>query len=391
MINMNVSDFRRAITLAAMVPERRNTIPILSTLRCRANGSFEVAATDLDMTIAVTVPREAGEDAAFILNDFGFVAKSLAANGGKELAIVAKDGEPIVIESGPLEIKVKQYQHVDDWPAGHGVVHHETFSATLSPEHLRLIERVTGAVSTEETRYYLNGVYLHHLDGWNYRAIATDGHRLMFVDLALPDAKGELAGAIIPRKTVSVLLRALGKSRDPVRLAGGDGTHSNRETSTAPSRPDLLRIAFSGKIGKAEVTLSSKTIDGTYPDYTRVVPTGNDKTAVFKIADVRRAIESVARTESRVRAIKMDFKPDKCRFTSHFAEAGTDAGTEIPCDHDMRADGLTIGFNGQYLQDMLGALRGEEVVFSFSDSAGPVIIRDPADTAFTGIQMPIRV
>lgn len=391
MIQMNVSDFRRAVNLAAMVPERRNTIPILSTLRCRANGAFEVAATDLDMTIAVTVPREAGEEAAFILNDYQFVAKSLGANGGKALEISAEQEGSLSIESGTLDIKVKQQLHIDDWPADCGVVRNETFSATLSSDHLAQIERVTAAISKEETCYYLNGVYLHHLDGWNYRAVSTDGHRLMMVDLAIPDATGSFAGSIIPRKAISVLLRALGKSNGSIRLSGGDGVRRNATDTTAPDSPDLLRIAFAGKHGKADIALSTKTIDGKFPDYTRVIPTANDKSVLFKLADLRRAIEAVARTESRVRAIKLDFANGKCRLTTNFAETGTDAGVEIECSYNEPTAGLSIGFNGQYLLDMLGALSGDEVSFAMFDSSSPTLIRDPADTAFTGVLMPMRV
>lgn len=390
MINTSVQDFRSAISLASMVPERRNTIPILSTLRCRANGALEVSGTDLDMTIKVAVPREAGDDAAFTLGDYQFVAKSLGANGGKALAIATGEGGALSFESGALEIKVKTSLPVDDWPADGGIVSEETFSASLSANHLRQLARVVPAISTEETRYYLNGIYLHHVEGWNYRAVATDGHRLIMVELALPDATGKLDGIIIPRKAVSVLLRALGKSSDPVRISGGHGTLRNSTTTTAPDRAGQPRVSFSGKVGRASITLSTKIIDGTFPDYSRVVPKANETRAVFGMADIRRAIEAVARTESRVRAIKLDFLPGSVRFTSKFAETGTDAGIDIPCQHNA-ADGFSIGFNGQYLMDLLGSLNGDEVAMDLADSAAPTLIRDPADTAFTSVLMPMRV
>lgn len=390
MISISVQDFRSAISLASMATERRNSIPILSTLRCRANGALEVSGTDLDMTMEVSVPREPGDDAAFTLGDYQFITKSLGANGGKALAIATNDAGGLAIESGALEIKVKTGLSVDDWPADCGIVSEETFSATLSANHLRQIARVVPAISTEETRYYLNGIHIHHVEGWNFRAVATDGHRLILVDLAIPDAKGDLGKVIIPRKAVGVLLRALGKTSDPISLRGGHGVRKNSTTTTAPDNPELGRVSFSGRAGKAGVTLSTKLIDGTFPDYSRVIPKDNAITALFPIADIRRALDSVSRSEGRVRAIKLALLPDLARFSAYFADFATDAAIDIPCQHNAPAD-FSIGFNGRYLSELLGVLNGDEVAMAFGDTNGPVVIRDPADTALTAVLMPMRV
>lgn len=389
MITAQIKDFRSAIALAGMAAERRNTIPILSALRCRANGKLEVAGTDLDMRMDVSIPRESGESGEFVLADFQFIAKSLGASGEKAATFATADNG-LSIVAGALSILVKSQMSADDWPANGGVIGGETFSATLSTDHLRQLARVVPAISTEETRYYLNGVYFHHLDGWNYRLVSTDGHRLMMADIALPDATGVLKGAIIPRKAVSVLLRALGKSRDPIRMIGGTGSKRNVVDSTAPDNPEATLVSFAGTKGNASLLLSTKLIDGTFPDYTRVIPKANEVKAVFQIADLRRAIEAVGHPGSRVRALKLTFDKGTARFASHFADFSTDAGIEIPASHNARAD-FTIGFNGQYLQDILGSLEGDEVVLSMADSASPVLIQDPADTAFTAILMPMRV
>lgn len=388
MIELKTSDFRSAVALAAMIPERRNTIPILSTLRCRANGALEISGTDLDCTLEASVPREAGEEASFVLADFRFVAKAVGAAGEKAM-MINPSAEALTVEAGSLSVREKRVFHTDDWPADCGIVVEETFSATLSRDHIGQIARVVTAISQEETRYYLNGVYFHHIDGWNYRVVTTDGHRMMMVDLALPDATGSLDGLIIPKKAVRVLLQALGKA-DSIRLAAGFGRRANRETTTAPERTDAPRIGFEGEVGRAAIRLSSKTIDGTFPDYSRVIPKANDVHAMFAVDELRRGIQAVSRPEKGVRAVKLAFVKDAVRITSYFPETSVDAAIDVPAEHNALAD-FSIGFNGQYLLDMLSAIRGDEVAFELADAAAPTLIRDPADTAFTGVLMPMRV
>ena len=269
----------------------------------------------------------------------------------------------------------------------------EHWSATLSQEHLNGLRRIMFAISTEETRYYLNGVFLQPLGDWSYRAWATDGHRLAWFDLQLPDATGELPGnVIVSRQTVELLLRDLAKVEDGLRIAVAGGMQPNRVESLAPDRT-AHRISFNGRMSSMGVTLRSKLIDGTYPDVSRVVPQQIASRAMFEVRDLRRAVQAcVAGERNRPPALKFEFSKDGgCRVSTEWAVLGLHASTPIPCQHDY--GDTTIGINGRYMVDVLAAVRGNKLSFNSDDvgSSSPVMMIDPADGQWGVVVMPMRV
>ena len=387
-IETTSADFRRAITLASRVIERRNPIPVLEAVRCHANGSFEATGTDLDMAIVATVPRAAGPVMDFVLKSPQSVTHALGAAGGKTVSITCgKDN--VSLNSGSLDLIVETHG-VDTFPMDMARPLDRLFSATLSGSHLAMIGRVAGAMSTEETRYYLNGIQLRSMGGTTLRASATDGHRLYIADIEVPDANGVLEQPlIIPRKAVGILLELARGATDGIRFQVGSAAIPNSIDSTAPEKPGSRRVGFAVAQRSAEVALYSKLIDGTFPDVDRVIPTGADKQALFKTADLRRGLSAISGHSREVRAAKLDFKkPGEMTLSAAYVGIGLSASVKIPCEHN--AAGYVVGFNGGYLTSILSASGGEEVSFDMTSADHPMIVRNPADTAWKGIIMPMR-
>jgi DNA polymerase-3 subunit beta len=230
------------------------------------------------------------------------------------------------------------------------------------------LDTVRFAVSTEETRYYLNGVFVHAPEGGDLRFAATDGHRLARGTMALPDGAETLPDIIIPNKVVKVLLALLGRHEGKV---------------------DVSISAGSIRVEICETVVQAKLIDGTFADYTRVVPSQHD--GVLKV-DREQLLAAVARvttvSSDKARAVKCDVTADMIVLTVTSPENGI-ATEELPCDY---AGGpITIGFNARYLSDVLGHLTADTVEAGLTDAAGPVLWRDREDAGAVFVLMPLRV
>lgn len=389
-VQTSSADFRRAIFLAGKVVERRSAIPILSMIRCHANGSFEATGTDLDMTLTAKVAREPGPDADFCMQAPQQVIAAIAAAGGKTVSMKTNGGK-LRVSSDALDVTVDTVPS-DDFPMEHLRPIQEQFSATFSAGDIAALARVAGAMSSEETRYYLNGVRLKSIGATTVQAQATDGHRLYLCDIQLPDAKGKLGDrVIIPRKAIRLLIELSKSAQNGVSLTIGTPAAANRIEGTAPEQPGASRLRFSFADRSAEVCFTSKLIDTShYPDVERVIPGGGDKQALFKVADLRRALAAVSGHSREIRATKIAFGADGVATVSAaYLGIGLAASIKVSCDHSARD--LTIGFNGGYLSSILNASCGDEVLFTMTDPAAPVLVRNPADTAWTGVLMPMRV
>lgn len=384
-IQTSNADFRRVIKMAGKVVEKNAKIPVLSTVRCRANGKFEATGTDLDIQISASVPVEHGPEQSFCLMSPAKVIAAMAG-GGCDVSIELDEGKA-GIQSGALSLKVDTLP-ADDFPHDGDSELDAFFTATLSAEMVGAIDRVSCAISTEETRYYLNGVNVKKLPDGQYRFAATDGHRLCMMDLRIPDAIGEIGDIIIPRKVVRLLSELATKAPGDIKIAVGTVPPANRDDSTAPARSGAPRFSAVFECEGAAVTLRARLIDGTFPDYARVIPTANDKPLLFNVAELRKALKGVTGYSKDYRAVKVELA-DGATLSAAFAQIGINASVTAPCQHT--SPGFTIGLNGRYLMDMLDSVRGEEIVFTASDSSGPLLVKDPADTQWTGVLMPMRV
>lgn len=388
MITVETKQFTRALGLVGSVIQRRNTIPVLGTAKIAANGVLKIEGSDLDTTITAALDYDGKPFEALALMEPARVRLSIAAAGGAAVSLEPRDGA-LGLETGTFAIEATTLPG-DDHPGEHRIGKPE-FTATLGPETLRQIARVMRAVSTDECRYYLNGVCLWRLGDWTWRACATDGHRLMFVDLPLPDADGELPDKIIvPRRYLELALRHFAKA-ERVRLNVGRAELANEpEGGTAPERLGMPRVMLSGESGGVALTMASKVIDGTYPDAMRVVPAAPAHRIEVSRGDLLRAIQAVtALAGEKIRALSLTTGKGTLTVSIKSVDLGT-GRFSIPAKHNL-PDDFTIGFNGQYLRDCVEALSGETVAIGFDDAAAPARIEDPADTAFLSVLMPMRL
>jgi DNA polymerase III subunit beta len=360
----------RALGHVTSVVERRTTIPILSNVLLHVrDATLEFKATDLEREVieavsadvqtpgAVTVPAHMLHDIVRKLPD------------GSEIEI-AKDAEKerLTLAAGHARFALQTLPAEDFPDIGVGDMGQEF---ELGAQDLkRLIDKTRFAISTEETRYYLNGIYLHtpQADKPTLRAVATDGHRLAQVELPLPEGAQGMPGVIIPRKTVHELHRLIEDSSATVKVS----------VSAAKVRFEI-----------GSVTLTSKLIDGTFPDYGRVIPQGNDKELKVSNAEFMGAVDRVSTIASeRGRAVKLNIQPDKLILSVNNPEGGS-ATEEIGVEYG--ASPLEIGFNARYLLDIASQLHGEEACFKLADPGSPTMVNDPSDESALYVLMPMRV
>jgi DNA polymerase-3 subunit beta len=247
---------------------------------------------------------------------------------------------------------------------------------TLSAGELKeLIDSIRFAISTEETRYYLNGIHIHATAGSSpkLRGVATDGHRLARIELDLPAGAADMPGVIVPRKCVNEVRKLLDE------MAGDAPV----EVSLSAAK---IRFRFS-----ADTTLTSKLIDGTFPDYERVIPRNNDKVMEVRTQNFAQAVGRVAAISSeRSRPVKLSISSDNLLLTASSAEQG-EAREEL--DEGLvtyAASPIEIGFQARYLNDITEQV-GETLRFKFSDGSAPTVVQDAADDDALYVLMPMRV
>jgi DNA polymerase III subunit beta len=361
----------RALAHVASVVERRNTIPILSNvLLSAANNELKLIATDLDMELVETVPCKAKGTGATTVpaHMFHDIVRKLPEGADIELL---RDGEQgrLSIIAGPAQFSL-QTLPADDFPALS--VDDLDHSFTLPAGDLkRLIDKTRFAISTEETRYYLNGIYLHAAQSGGkpvLRAVATDGHRLAQVELPLPSGAKEMPGVIVPRKTVVELAKLVEDGEGEVRI------------ELSPSKV---------RVSSARVVLTSKLIDGTFPDYERVIPQSNDKKMEVDNAAFAQAVDRVSTLSSdKGRAVKLTISDGKLTLSVNNPDSGS-ATEELPVEYGF--DPLEIGFNARYLLDISGQLESGTAEFRLADPGSPTMVRDGKDASALYVLMPMRV
>ena len=361
----------KALSHVQSVVERRNTIPILSNVLLQADGgALQLSATDLDMEIrdeAEAQVNGGGQITAPAQTLYEIVRK-LPDGADVQLGFTGDDPR-LSIQAGRSRFNLPVL------PAGdYPVMSSEGLSSTLSLEKddlVRLIDKTRFAISTEETRYYLNGLYLHTVSEGGetkLRAVATDGHRLALAEMPAPEGAAGLPGVIIPRKTIQEARRLL------------DDVSGAVEMQVSPAK---VRFAF------ARAALTSKVIDGSFPDYVRVIPKGNDKVVIVDNDLLARAVDRVATISAeKSRSVKLSIEPGRMTLTVRNMEAGQ-AVEELEIDYDGAA--FDIGFNARYLLDVCGQITGEQAEIRFADPSSPTLVLDPSDPAVQYVLMPLRV
>jgi DNA polymerase-3 subunit beta len=348
------------------VVERRNTIPILSNVLIEAgeNGTMRFMATDLDLQIV--------DEAEAAIDQPG--TTTVSAHTLFEIVRKLPEGSQVSLSAaeGRLHIAASRYKSNlptlprDDFPIiaeGELPTSFELPAAKLR----QIIDKTRFAISTEETRYYLNGIFMHVADDV-LKAAATDGHRLARVTIARPEGAQGMPDIIVPRKCIGELRKLL------------DEVEGSVAVSLSASK-----IRFT--LGHA--VLTSKLIDGTFPDYSRVIPTGNDKLLTIDPKSFLQGVDRVATIASeKTRAVKMALDRDKITLSVTSPENGT-ATEEVPGDYS--AAGFEIGFNAKYLSDILSQIESDTVEVHLADAAAPTLIRENDKAEALYVLMPMRV
>lgn len=391
-------EFARALDIAATVIDRGARIPILETVKVTANGKLRLDATDLDTTAMIELGYSGEAQEPFALRGVSQVARAIRQVGAEtvDLALAGEGKDARAkIASGALAASIATLP-ADDWPTMERVAFEE-FGCELGVDALAQIARVMPAMSGEETRYYLNGICVEQIGDWLWRFVATDGHRLMIADVSLPGAEGAIpARTIIPRRFIVTVMRHFARGgKEPVRLTYGPAGRPNRPDDTlAPEAKGSPRIAVAGTVGGLRLTLTSKLIDGTYPDYTRVIPGGVEKAVRMKRTELLAAIRALTPLSTmKTRAVRLDAREGSVRISLECPEIGG-AHVDVAAGHGFAAGAKIAGFNGQYLVDCLTAFNGEEIDFQWAREGTPgepCTLRDPADTGFFCVLMPMRV
>ncbi len=363
----------KALAHIQSVAEKRNTIPILANARIEVvRGQVSFTATDMEIAVVEEVAAVASRDGATTAPAATLyeIVRKLPEGADVELDLNTENGQ-LRLRAGKYGTNLVTLP-VEDFPSmTAGQLPHRF---KLGAQPLRgLIDRTRFAISTEETRYYLNGIYLHAAtgaDGPVLRAVATDGHRLARVEVPVPEGAAGMPGVIIPRKTVAELRKLIEEESGEIEIGLSD-----------------TRIQF--RCGP--VMLTSKLIDGTFPEYERVIPKDNDKILRVGKNDFANAVARVAAISSeRSRPIKMSLAHDLLTLSAASPEQGT-ASEELDADRVKYASTpLEIGFQARYLSDITDQIEGE-VEFLFSDGAAPTVVRDAADASALYVLMPMRV
>jgi DNA polymerase-3 subunit beta len=370
-LSIERSALLKALSQAQSVVERRNTIPILANVLIEAEVEHVYfRATDLDIEVL--------DKAVAQVERIG--ATTVSAVTLHEIVRKLPDGALVTLNDDPAKgrLSVEAGRSIfslatlpkEDFP----VMANSEYTANFSAPALllrRLFDKSKFAISTEETRYYLNGVYMHvaELEGGHVlRCVATDGHRLARVDAEMPDGASNLPGVIVPRKTVGELRKLL--DDDEMQIAV-----SVSETKIRFATP--------------EITLTSKVIDGTFPDYARVIPQGNTRKMEVDANEFAKAVDRVSTVSSeRSRAVKLSLDEDRLILSVNSPDSGT-AEEELAVAYGDEK--LDIGFNAKYLLEIASQVDRENAVFLFNSSGDPTMMREGNDTSAIYVVMPMRV
>tara|TARA_B100000809_G_scaffold224086_1_gene234026 strand:+ start:1058 stop:2182 length:1125 start_codon:yes stop_codon:yes gene_type:complete len=374
---MKFSIDRSALLIALQhihsVVERRNTIPILSNvlIEAKEDGVY-LTSTDMDITVIEKVDLGESEvtqlgtttTSAQILYD---IVRKLPDNIKVEFLSEKNDRLGIKASSSSFALNCLPSE---DFPS----IAQEDFKHSFNIDALdlvRLIDKSSFAMSLEETRYYLNGIYLHAIKEDNVekmRTVATDGHRLSRVDINLPQGAEGIPGVIIPRKTILEIRKILEDHTGNVSL-------SISETK--------IKLSFNN------VVLTSKLLDGTFPDYSRVIPEHNDKLVTISNQSISEAVDRVSTVSTdKTRAIKININKGSVVISATNPDKGS-ASEHL--DVVYNGDEVEIGFNSKYVLDVARQIKGNEILIKLSDSVSPTLVYDKDDKEVLFVLMPMRV
>ncbi len=371
---LNSTDLLKCLNHIHGIIEVRHTLPILSNIIIKAEENLvNLSSTNLDIycTESINADVNTNGETSVPAATLYEIVKRLPS--GSEVHFSYKDQESLLLlNCGRSKFKLSTIK-TDDFPVINDNDLNINFVLTAQ-ELSRMIDKTKFAISNEEARYYLNGIFFHKAEKNNIhflRAVATDGHRLAQYDIPLPQGADDIKGIIIPKKTIFEL-------RKSIDDAEGDITISLNENK--------VKVSF----GKFKII--SKVIDGTFPDYTKVVPLNNNKKFLTKTEDLKKVIDRVSAVaineEVKSKAIKLSLTQNKLKLS---VESQTKGFADEELDVNYSYDDVEIGFNSRYLIDICNEIDGDEISLSMLDSISPAIIVDKSDENSFFVLMPMRI
>lgn len=363
----------KALAHIQSVAEKRNTIPILANVLIEVqDGQMTLTATDMEIAIVETINAESIENGAVtapasVLYE---IVRKLPDGAMVELTHTSVD-MPLSLRAGKYATSLNVLD-VEEFPSMTSGDFPHQFQ--ISTELLKkLIEQTRFAISTEETRYYLNGIYFHITDDNGEKklcAVATDGHRLAKVNSAMPEGAENIPGVIIPRKTIYEIYKLLEEAEETIQIMLSD---------------TRIQLKFGA------VTLTSKLIDGTFPEYERVIPKNNTKILRVGKQDFAMAVARVAAISmERSRPVKLSLNNNSLILSASSVDQGN-AKEELDASQvQYDSTPLEIGFQARYLNDITDQI-DNQVEFILADNSAPTIVRDVDDPSALYVLMPMRV
>jgi DNA polymerase-3 subunit beta len=371
-LSIDKATFLKALSHGQSVVERRTTIPILSHVLLSATSSgLSLTTTDMDLALIETIPAEVAEQgrttvSAHMLFD---IVRKLPDGVAIELSLDSEAGI-LALKAGRSRFRLSCLPAEDFPELTHGELPYR-FNMPVSVLK-KLLDKARFAMSTEETRYYLNGIHFHPVEkpeGSVLRSVATDAHRLAFIETPLPKGAEGMPGIIIGRKTVTEIRKLLDESDQEISI----GLSSTR-----------IEFALQNAV------LSSRLIDGTFPDYEKAIPLSNDKVLIFDAKSFASAVDRVATVASdKVRVIKVSLSQNALTLSASGQDMGS-AVEEMAVDYENDTP-VDIGFNAKYLLDIAQQIDEDEAKMVLADGAAPAIIRGANDLEATYVLMPMRV
>lgn len=375
-IIIETKELFHALTFANSIVEKRNIIAELGNIKLSAkDGSLNIIATDMDLTLRQQLGAQVFEEGETTISTtlFNDIVRKISDKEIKLKQVIGSDELELIGKNCHfklLTLPADQFPEMDELNAG---------SVLTIPcrDFARILDYTQFSMSTEETRYNLNGIYLH-VKGDNFYAAATDGHRLSVTSVSVNSPKD--FGVIIPKKTVQEISKLV---KDSKNIQG------DIEISLG-----LNKIKFTSN----NITMVSKLIDGTFPEYDGFIPVSNMNKLIISTKLLADAIERVATvTVDKFRAIKINLTNDFIEITA----SGEAKGAAIErleysqdqsnfCEFDSNVD-LSIGFNPKYLSDVLSAVKQNQVELYFNDPFSPVLIKVTDSPTDNFVVMPVKV
>ena len=366
------SELLTALQRVQGVVEKRTTMPILSNLLIEAQGGgIQVFATDLEIGLKGTYDGEILEQGAVSLSARKLyeITKELPEGN---ISLSLQENNWVLIEAGRGQFKIMGLAK-EEYPTA-PILEEATAITVKRDVMMELIRKTLFAVGDNDARYILNGLLLH-LD-WAkekkvLRFVGTDGHRLAVIQRELEpqgSANGQERDLIVPKKAVLELRRLLEEDNEDPLLGLG--------------KNQLV-------IQKKKITLFTRLMEGTYPNYQQVIPKENDKKVPLTRQDLEGALRRVALlSREKTNAIKLSLEPGKLTLASSNPELG-EAKEELAVTY--KGESMQTGFNARYLLDVLGAFESDQAVLEFKDALSPCLIRDAKDPGYLCVVMPMRV